>query len=239
MKKYVVNKIMNYITNNKKYTDAEVEQIRYGISNLYLQITKIIVITTLAIILKLFIPYLIFIISFNIIRSVSFGLHAKKSYQCWFWSILIFILIPYLIIRLSIPFYIKLIISILCIIYISIYSPADTIKRPIVSKKRRIIYKYCSTIISIIYSFIIIYLNNKLIVNSLLFSLILQSVIISPVTYKLFGLTYNNYIAYARKEGIMLASILGFIGMGLGQFGSVMCLVWFLDEEECPKALIK
>lgn len=202
MKKYVVDGIVNYIISNKTYTKEEQEQIRYGIGNLYLQTTKIVVITALAILFKLFIPYLIFVVSFNIIRSVSFGIHAKKSYQCWIWSTLLFIGIPYLVNTLIISLYVKVIICIFCIIYITIYSPADTVKRPIVSSKRRLIYKYCSCLISILYSFLIIYLTNQLIANSLFFSLILQSIIISPFTYKLFKLPYNNYIEYLRKEGI-------------------------------------
>lgn len=37
----------------------------------------------------------------------------------------------------------------------------------------------------------------------------------------------------------MLANILEFIGIYAGKFGSTMCLYLFLEEEECPKSLIK
>lgn len=37
----------------------------------------------------------------------------------------------------------------------------------------------------------------------------------------------------------MLASILEFIGLGLGKFGAVMSINFIFDEEECPKSLIK
>ena len=37
----------------------------------------------------------------------------------------------------------------------------------------------------------------------------------------------------------MLAGILEFIGVTLGEFGSNMCILILLDEEECPKSLIK
>ena len=196
MKDFVINKTLNYIYAHKDYTDIEKDMIKYGISNLYLQLTKTIVITGIAIILKIFIPYLIFTLLYNIIRMPSFGIHAKKSWHCWVSSIIIFNAIPYLTTIININIYIKVILSCIAIIYITYYSPADTVKRPIVSQKRRIIYKYLSCILSIIYSFLCLYIKDQIVANSLLFSLILQCVIISPFTYKLFGQPYNNYKKY-------------------------------------------
>lgn len=37
----------------------------------------------------------------------------------------------------------------------------------------------------------------------------------------------------------MLASILGFIGKAFGVAGANMCVLFFVDEPECPKSLIK
>ncbi len=200
MKEYVINKTLDYIYAHNEYTAIEKDMIKYGISNLYLQITKMIVITSIAIIFKIFIPYLIFILFYNIIRSTSFGIHAKKSYQCWISSIIIFIGIPCLSQTLIIKNIYKVIILSISIIFIALYSPADTEKKPIVSPKRRIIYKYFSTLISIVYSFACIYIKNQAISNLLLFSLVLQCVIISPFTYKIFGQPYDNYKRYKEKE---------------------------------------
>ncbi|MBR1376458.1 MAG: accessory gene regulator B family protein [Bacilli bacterium] len=202
MKKFVINGIVDYIVKNKPCSKEDEEVIRYGISNLYLQISKIIVITAIAIILKLFVPYLIFTIIYNIIRMPSFGIHAKKSYQCWISSIILFIGIPFLMTILDINIYLKITISIISIIYITIYSPADTEKRPIVSTKRRLFYKYASAILSIIYAFSCLFIKDQIVSNALLFSLVLQSVIISPFTYKIFGQPYNNYKEYLRKEAL-------------------------------------
>ena len=49
MKDFVVNKTLDYIYAHKNYTELEKDTIRYGISNLYLQLTKTIVITLIAI----------------------------------------------------------------------------------------------------------------------------------------------------------------------------------------------
>lgn len=200
MKKYIVNKTINYILTKNKCTSEEIDIIRYGLSNVYLQITKLLVISSIAIYLNLFTPFLIFIIFFNFIRAFSFGMHAKKSWQCWISSIIIFIGIPFLMTHISVPILIKQIVCILLVLLIYKNSPSDTEKRPIISFKRRNIYKFLSTIIAISYAFLILYLKNNILTNALLFSLLLQSIIISPITYKLFGLTYNNYKYYGKED---------------------------------------
>lgn len=37
----------------------------------------------------------------------------------------------------------------------------------------------------------------------------------------------------------LFASILSFLGMGAATIGSQACSVFFMDEPECPKSLIK
>lgn len=202
MKKKFVDVIVNFITKNKECSDIEIEQLRYGYGSIYLQITKTIVITSLAIVLGIFIPYLLFTIAYNIIRKPSFGLHATKSWHCWVWSILLFILIPFFCNYITLNIVLKQLICILGILLMYKNAPADTIKKPIVSQKRRNIYKFISTILSIIYSFVIIYVKSNMLSNCLLFALMLQNVMISPVTYRIFNLPYDNYKVYIGKEGI-------------------------------------
>lgn len=203
MKKFIINKILNYIYEHKEYTDIEKDMIKYGISNLYLQISKMIVITCIAIILNIVIPYLLFIFFYNIIRATSFGLHAKKSYQCWISSMIFFIGLPFISKYIVINNLVKTSLLIFVIIYMAIYSPADTAKRPIVSINRRLFYKYASTLISIVYSVICLYIKDQMVSNIILFSLTLQCIIISPITYKIFGMTYDNYKEYKREEELV------------------------------------
>ena len=79
-------------------------------------------------------------------------------------------------------------------------SPADTKKRPIVSRKRRNIYKFISTISVIIYSFIVIIIDNNFMTNCIIFSIIIQNFVISPSVYKIFKLPYNNYITFLKEH---------------------------------------
>ena len=96
----------------------------------------------------------------------------------------------------------KIIIGSILTITISIFSPADTKKRPIINKKRRKIYKILSTIISIIYVLLSVKIENNYIENCLIFSIILQNILISPITYKIFKLPYNNYKEYIKTHGL-------------------------------------
>ena len=73
-------------------------------------------------------------------------------------------------------------------------------KRPIVNKKRRQIYKTASTILTIIFSFIAILINNNFISNCLIFSIVMQNCMISPIVYKIFKLPYNNYITFLKEH---------------------------------------
>lgn len=200
MKKFIISHCMNYIKKYTNYTNKELKEIEYGITGIYLTLSKFIIISIISIILGIFKEMIIFTLIFNIIRMPAFGLHATKSWICLISSAILFILIPTLCIYLNINIYIKTLISCLCIVFIYKNAPADTYKKPIVSKKRRLIYKTISTIVAIIFAFIAILIKDKFISNCLIFALILENCLISPIVYKLFKLPYNNYITYLKQH---------------------------------------
>ena len=202
MKKFVLDNCMNIIKNNKQYDKTKLAEIRYGLEGLYLTTTKLIVITMIAIVLGILKEYLLFLFIYNIMRAPSFGLHATKSWICLLSSTITFIGIPIIINNIQINNTYKIIIGIIATIGICAFSPADTKKRPIVNKKRRKIYKTLSTTISIIYVILSISIKDNYISNSLLFSIILQNILISPITYKIFKLPYNNYKEYIKTHGL-------------------------------------
>lgn len=193
MKDLIINNTINYILKYNKYDEIKQEELRYGLVGLYLLVTKLIIILVLSVALGLFKEVIIFTFLYIPIRAVSFGLHATKSWVCLIASTIIFIGLPLLAIYLDIPIFIKSIIGIISIILLFKNSPADTHKRPIVNKNRRLFFKYSSVIIAIIYTILSLFLSNKFISNSLLFVLIVQCFLTSPMIYKLFKLPYNNY----------------------------------------------
>lgn len=200
MREYLVGNCIKYIQKNKSYSNTKISEIKYGLESIYLTFSKLIILIILSLILGITKEMLIYLLVYNIIRIPSFGIHATKSWICLLSSSILFIGVPCICKILSIPLFLKYIINIINIIFIFKNSPADTYKRPIVSKKRRKIYKTISVIIAIIFSLLSIFIKNRFVSNCFIFSLIMQNFMIAPTIYKIFGLPYNNYIDYLKKH---------------------------------------
>lgn len=199
MRELVVNSIMDNIKKYYSYNEIKLKEIKYGLESLYLTITKTIVIYIICIFLNTTKELLYLFLFYGILRLTGFGVHAKKSIHCWITSLITFVLIPYLI-KISIINKIIIIVSYIFYIFLMIlYAPADTEKRPLINKKKRIIYKIVTVIITIIYLIISIIIKNQMLINCLYFSASYETLQILPITYKLFGVKYKNYENY-RKE---------------------------------------
>ena len=200
MKKFIISKTMKYIKKNTNYDDIKLKEIEYGLVSIYLMISKLIIIGAISILLGIFKEMIIYMLIYNILRMPSFGLHATKSWICLLSSTILFIGIPYLCIFLSIPMILKIIIGILGILFMFKNAPADTKKKPIVSKKRRQTYKFISTLLTIIFVVLSIIIKDNYISNCFVFAIIMQNCMISPTVYKIFKLPYNNYITFLRDH---------------------------------------
>ena len=200
MKKLIINKCMELVTTyNKDLSQRDIDKIRYGLEGLYLTITKLIFIIIVSIILGIWKETLLLILIFNGIRLTGFGVHAKRSIDCLISSTLFFILFPIICIKLTIPLIVKIILFIPLTVLIGIFAPADTEKRPLINKKKRKIYKMLSIMISIIYMTIAIVIKDNTLSNCFIFAIVIQIIIMLPITYKIFGVSYNNYKTYEVK----------------------------------------
>ncbi len=200
MKKLIINKCMELVTTyNKDLSQRDIDKIKYGLEGLYLTITKLIFIIIVSIILGIWKETLLLILIFNGIRLTAFGVHAKRSIDCLISSTLFFILFPILCIKLTIPLIVKIILFIPLTVLIGIFAPADTEKRPLINKKKRKIYKMLSIMISIIYMTIAIVIKDNTLSNCFIFAIVIQIIIMLPITYKIFGVSYNNYKNYEVK----------------------------------------
>ena len=200
MKKLIIIKCMELVTTyNKDLSQRDIDKIRYGLEGLYLTITKLIFIIIVSIILGIWKETLLLILIFNGIRLTGFGVHAKRSIDCLVSSTLFFILFPIICIKLTIPLIVKIILFIPLTVLIGIFAPADTEKRPLINKKKRKIYKILSIIISIIYMTIAIVIKDNTLSNCFIFAIVIQIIIMLPITYKIFGVSYNNYKTYEVK----------------------------------------
>lgn len=196
MKDLIIGKQLNVIKKYNNFDDDKLAVIKYGLESIYILITKTIIILLVSYLLGLLKQTVIFLVCYNFIRIPSFGLHATKSWICLVSSLLIFIILPFICTVITIPMYLKIIIGLIGLAFIIKNAPADTYKRPIISKKRRMFFKVCSSIVTITMILFSLFIEDQFLANSLLFSIILQCFMISPTVYKFFKLPYNNYKRY-------------------------------------------
>ena len=102
----------------------------------------------------------------------------------------------YIVKYMSLNIYVKTIISIMLLICIYKYAPADTYKRPLINERKRKKYKVISTILGIAYVILITILNNNIISNYLLIGMLESVIMIHPLIYKIFNLPFDNYKKY-------------------------------------------
>ena len=198
MKNIILNSIIRNIKKYYSYDEIKIKEIRYGLESLYVSITKIIVIFIISYFINTVSDLLLLFLTFGILRITGFGVHAKKSIHCWFTSIPLFEIVPYIIKNIYINDCLITLLSIISILLLAIYAPADTEKRPLINSKKRIVYKVLTIIISIIYYIIIIHSQKNYINKLLFFSILIESILVLPITYKLLGVKYKNYMNYKK-----------------------------------------
>ena len=197
MKNIFINKslalIKKYYPN---YDDIKIAEIKYGLEGMYLTITKLVIIFSIALMLNIYKEMLLLLIFFNIMRTTGFGLHATKSWICLLSSTLIFIGLPFVskIIIISLP--IKIILGALAIILVYKYAPADTKKRPLINPKTRRKLKIKTIFRTTILMIFAIIIKNNIISNLVIFGIYTEIILIIPISYKIFNLSYNNYLTY-------------------------------------------
>lgn len=195
MKQLFLENSMNFICKYQSISDYDKKKVKYGLEGLYLTITKMVLLTILALLLNMFKEFILVVVFFNVIRYTGFGFHAEKSYQCLLFSTFNFIAIPFLLLHIQLSNFFVYTICAICIFHYLLFAPADTKKRPLSKKRKRIIRKIITVMIGFIYTLMIILLNNTYWTSIILSAMIIQAIIISPLIYRLFNQPYNNYKA--------------------------------------------
>lgn len=197
MKDKILNKCMNSVREKyPNYSQDKLDEIEYGLEAIYLTFTKVIVIFSIAYILGVLKELVIVLLFYNLLRTTAFGMHAKKSWHCYLISISVFVGGAMLCKYININVYVKLVLSSISFICMILYAPADTYKRPLINSKKRKIYKISSIFISLVYIIFIFIFKDNVISNYLFMGLLAASMMIHPVTYRMFQLPYNNYKTY-------------------------------------------
>ena len=188
-----IKTIRSYYPN---YNNEQIEKIQYGLESIYLSITKLIVILLMSVLLKSLKETIIVLLLFNLLRTTGFGIHASKSWMCWISSVPTFIGVPLLCKYINIPTYILICIASISLLIFILFAPADTKKRPLIRKKKRVVYKVITIIIGFTYLMLIIFIDNTFLKSALSFSMLIEAILICPLTYKLFNMPFNNYKNY-------------------------------------------
>lgn len=191
-----MNNTITFLKKYNNYSEKDLEKLEYGLEGIYLTITKLVIISVAAVLLGITKQFIALLILFNIIRFTGFGFHAEKSYQCLLCSMTFFILIPLFFIEFDLSKNIYAIIDSICIVSYLLFAPADTIKRPLPNKRKRIIRKTITVIVGLIYSALNIVFFEHWVSSVLISALVIQAIIINPLLYMLFGQPYNNYKNY-------------------------------------------
>lgn len=193
MKAIFMNRTISFLKKYCTYSDEEIEKLEYGLEGIYLTITKLIIIFITAALLGIVKEFITLIFLFNIIRYTGFGFHANKSYECLLFSAFCFLIIPIFFINVNLTKLIYILICLFCIFNYLLFAPADTIKRPLINKKKRIIRKIITIIIGITYFLVGLLLFNHWISSILLSALIIEAIVVNPITYYFFRQPYNNF----------------------------------------------
>lgn len=177
------------------------EVIKYGLEIIIGEIPKLILLVVVAIILK--IGWLVVFAYLTMLpyKVMAGGFHLKTNIGCLIGTFTVYygnvLMSKYMVIE---PIYLKYIIIIatwiFSIIMISLYAPADTINLPILRKKERKTKKILSYIFATIMLIGSLVIKNNTLANILLINVIVESVCISRLAYKItkneYG--YENYL---------------------------------------------
>lgn len=193
MREAFAQKGLDYVSKYNTYDEIEKIKIKYGLEVFYTIVTKTTGILILSLFLKTFKETVLLMLLYMSLRLFGHGIHANKSSQCWIVSIITYGIFPLLIKNIVISqkyIYIMWLISFICFI---LWAPADTPKKPLINKKKRLFDKAMTLLFSLILLILTIYTSQTLIDNSIFFALVMSIVSINPLTYKLFNIPFNNY----------------------------------------------
>ena len=201
MKKKFIESSLDLIKSKKEVDNLEEKRVRYGLEGFYNTYTKFMVMLILSLILGIWREYLLLILVYSSLRLYGFGIHMETTFQCWVTTIPLYIGGCLVIKYFNFPLQISLLLWLCGFISFLIFAPADTPKRPLIYKEKRVRAKVLSLIILLTYFLIFNVVKSQMIKEVILLGVILESISINPLLYKLFNMQYNNYKYFMKNLG--------------------------------------
>jgi accessory gene regulator B len=184
---------LKFVTNNLEKTDEEIEILQYGIQGALINIFKFIILFSSAYLLRILNYTIVAFIAFGILRTYASGVHASSSVKCVIINYITFFGNVYLSLYVHLDKLFISVISSISLILIIMYSPADTKERPLVSKNLRKKLKIKSIVVVLILGAIALFLSASIYSNLIIFSMLEESLLITPLSYIIFKKPYKNY----------------------------------------------
>jgi accessory gene regulator B len=178
----------------------ELKKMKLGLEILLINLTKFIIIFSLAAYFGLLKEALFMTLIFGSVRKSSFGLHANNSIICTIISALMFIGGPYLGYHLIINNYLVFMFFVPANILLYKYAPADTTNHPLLGKALRDKLKRQSVLTGIILMILALVVQSKPLKAMIMMAVAYQIVNILPITYKILNRRYKNYEKYERTN---------------------------------------
>ena len=204
----MVDKICDFLTNkirNKmpEVDDERAEVINYGIHLIVGEIPKFFIFLGVAILLGIVKEFFITMLVIIPYRAVSGGFHLKTHLGCITLTTLYYCGIAYVSRLFILPEIAKYILIVLVwifgVIMCRLYAPADTESVPILRKKERKIKQILSYVILTITLIVGIFIRNNTISNIIILGMLIQSIMISRLAYKITKNEYGHEI-YEKEE---------------------------------------
>ena len=192
MREHFLNVNLNYINSKLTFDDRKKKMIKYGLECIYTMITKSTAIIILSIIINTFYETLFLIIFYTFIRMFGFGIHATSNIKCWIVSVSTYSILPLIIRYVGINQIVVISCEMIAFLGLLLWAPADTKKRPLIHKDKRLKDKIIVLSIAFIYIiYSLFYLN--IFSKAMMFGMLIELVCTCPLTYIIFKQSYNNY----------------------------------------------
>ena len=201
----ICNKLTSRIRKEMpEINDERAEVINYGLQLIIGEIPKLIIIITIAYILKVLDLSILVLILLLPYRTVSGGVHLQSHLGCIVATSVFYIgnavLSKYIVLTKTVEYIITGIVWMFSMIMIKLYAPADTEEVPILRKKERTTKKILSYIVMTLSLIASLIIKNTVISNLLLFGVLFQTVAITRLMYKITGNKYG-YEEYIKING--------------------------------------
>lgn len=184
---------VKFVARNLNKTDTELEKIEYGIQVITVNLVKLFILFLIASILGVINYTFIAVISFAFIRTFASGVHAGSNLKCTITNIILFLGNVYLSMNIVLNKPATIVILIISLILIVTYAPADTEDRPLLSRKLRKKLKIRSIAVALLLEIIALKCKSHIFSNLIIFSILEEAVLITPIAYYIFNKRYKNY----------------------------------------------